>query len=276
MARDTAVIQQGIIDTLATDGITISSSSTSRRRLWTRAMAVCGNDLERIFDTHKTEVDDIISLMKPGSLKWYAQIARDFQYGYDLVPDEDYYDNTDLTDEQIADSKVVAYAAVIEQERALRIKVARVVGGDLSPLSAEQLTAFVEYMARVKYAGTKLIIDSLPPDGLKLQLRIYYNPLVLNSNGDRLDGAVLDPVGKTVRAYLQNLPFNGTFVLAYLIDELQRVDGVIIPHLVGASAQYGIFPYTAFDVKYIPDSGYLRLLVNEDIQVEYIPQSVIL
>lgn len=276
MARTIDEIQQGIITTLSDNGITISTSRTSRRRLWTFVVAVCMWTLEMLFDQHRVEVTGLIDLLKPHSLKWYANKAREFQNGYELVHDEDYYDNSQLTEEQVAASKIVSYSAVVEQSKALRLKVARIVDGDLGPLTDNQKQSFTEYMARIKDAGVRLIIDSLPPDGLKLSLIVYYNPLVLNPDGNRIDGAVIDPVGKAVRNYLLSLPFNGTLVLAYLIDALQQVEGVVIPHLVSAQAQYGNFPYTSFDVKYNPDSGYLRFLVDTDLHIEYVPQSVIL
>lgn len=276
MARSIETIQQGVISTLAGNGITISASRASRRRLWTYVVAVCIWTLEVLFDQHKAEITELIDRLKPHSLKWYAEKAMNFQYGFDLSPDEDYYNNTGLTEEQVTTSKIVAYAAVVEQTKSLRLKVAQAVGGDLAPLEADQLLAFTEYMQRIKDAGVKLIIDSLPPDGLQLKLVIYYNPLVLTPAGDRIDGSILDPIGKAVRAYLQKLPFNGTFVLTYLIDELQKVEGVVIPHVTSASAQYGVFPYTAFDVKYSPDSGYLRLLSPGDLEIAYTPQSVII
>lgn len=276
MARSIDIIQQGIIQNLSGKGITVSPSSTSRRNLWTYVVALCSWDLEVKQDEHKAEVTSIIDTLKPHSLKWYAQKAKSFQNGYELIHDEDYYDNSQLTEEQISESKIVSYAAVVEQGKALRLKVARIVNDDLAPLSEQQKESFTEYMARIKDAGVRLVIDSLPPDGLKLSLIIYYNPLVLSPDGNRIDGSVVDPVGKAIRSYLQNLPFNGTLVLAYLIDALQQVEGVVIPHLVSAQAQYGLFPYSNINVKYNPDSGYLRLLVDEDLTIQYVPQSVIL
>lgn len=251
-----------------------SNSRTAIWQLWALVVAACQWTLETLFDLHKAEVTDIIDNMKPHSLRWYANMAKAFQYGYNLVDGEDYYDNTGLTDEQITASKVVAYSAVVEQEKNLRIKVAAVDSGDLAPLPADQKTAFDEYMSRVKDAGVKLVIDSLPADRLILSLDIYYNPLVLDNNGARLDGTSGEPVPDAIRNYLKNLPFNGYLVLAYLVDALQKVDGVVIPDLTKAEAYYGANIGGAINVKYNPDAGYLRI-ADEDLSLTFIPQTVI-
>ena len=233
--------------------------------------------LENLFDLHKNEVTTLINEKVPHSLRWYANKAKDYQHGSELVHEEDYYDNSGLSEDEVAKKKIIAYSAIIEQEKGLRLKVARIVDGDLDALLPVQLKGFEEYMNRIKDAGVNpLIIESRPADSLKLTLNIYYNPLVLDNTGARLDGTDPAPVGKKIREYLKNLPFNGTMVLAYLVDALQQVDGVVIPHIEQAQARYGEIAYKAFDVKYNPDAGYLRILNDADLQITYTPQSAII
>lgn len=279
MARTITEIQEDIISRITgTTELSVlnSSSKVAVWRLWTYIVAVSIWALENLFDLHKSEVTTLINERAPHSLRWYANKARDFQYGSELAYEADYYDNSALTDDQITEQQIIAYSAVVEQAKGLRLKVARIVNGDLTALSAQQLESFETYMNRIKDAGvTPLIVESLPPDSLKLELVIYYNPLVLGSDGSRLDGTDGEPVRKGVKDYLKNLPFNGTLVLAYLIDALQQVDGVVIPHIVQASAKYGTLPYTAFDVKYNPDAGYLRIVDTDDLQIKFTPQSTI-
>lgn len=215
---------------------------------------------EKIFDLHKSEVTDIINNMKPHSLLWYANKAKDFQNGDALVVDSDVYDNTGKTDEQIEISKIVDHAAVVEQQRGLRIKIATDTGADLGPLTGGQLASFQAYMARIKDAGVKLLITTAVPDALKLTLLIKYDPLVLDSTGKRIDGTIAEPVQDAVKNYLKNLPFNGKLELVKLVDELQEVGGVVAPYITEASARYGILPFTSFpDQVYNPDAGYLRI-----------------
>jgi hypothetical protein len=280
MARTITEIQNDMISRItATAGLTDlnSTSKTAVWRMWTYIVAVTVWALENLFDLHKNEVNTLINEKAPHSLRWYANKAKDFQYGSELVDGEDYYDNTTLSEEEVTKRKIIAFSAVVEQAKGLRLKVARIVSDDLDALSNIQLASFEAYMNRIKDAGVNpLIIESLPADNLKLTLNIYYNPLVLDNTGSRLDGTDPNPVGKKIKDYLKNLPFNGTMVLAYLVDALQQVDGVVIPHIVQAQARYGALPYTAFDVKYSPDAGYLRILNEADLQISYTPQSAII
>lgn len=279
MARTIAEIQQGMLEAIAGDAtlspVLTSTSKTALYRLFTRIVASAIWTVEVLFDTLRAEVNEILATLKPHTLKWYAGKALAFQYGFNLATDNDKYDNTLVSAEDADASMIVKYVAVTEQEKVLRVKVATE-GADLEPLTAPQLAAFAEYMSRIKDAGVKLQIDSLPADKLKLSLRIFYDPLILNAVGQRIDGADLEPVQNAVKGYLKNLPFNGNFVLAYLTDALQKVDGVVIPHVVTASATYGLLPFTTIDVKYLPDAGYLRFENEADLTIEFVAQSQLL
>lgn len=247
----------------------------SHKAIWVAVISFAIWSLENIFDLHRAEVSGIIDNLKPHTARWYANAARAYLHGVALPPDTDKYDTSSLTTEQLAAARVVSFAAVVEAERGLRIKVANDNGTDLEPLTEAEMDGFTEYMSRIKDAGVKLLLTTAAPDGLRLSMEIYYDPLVLDSEGRRLDGSNNTPVQQAIAGYLRNLPFNGVFVLAYLVDVLQQVPGVVVPHVVAASAQYGALPYTPFGVQYQPDAGYLRLLLPEDLTITWIPKSAI-
>lgn len=251
----------------------LSKSGASIWRLVFYIVAVAIWIHEALFDLHRSEVSDIIADMKPHTARWYATKARAFQYGDNLIPDSDQYDNIGRTDDEIAASRIVAHAAVVELERKLLIKVAKL-EDDLAPLDGVELKAFSEYIARIKDAGVQTEIISEPADNLRLDIDIYYNPLVLDASGQRLDGTGRTPVDDAIRAYLQNMPFNGQLVLAFLTDALQAVDGVVIPHLNSAEYQYGVLDYSAISVIYQPYAGYMRIS-EDNPPINYIPQSQI-
>lgn len=248
-------------------------SKVSLESIFFYIVAVCQWTLEKLFDSHKTEVAEIISTLKPHTPRWYAARAKEFQYGDNLMEDSDAYDNTGQTQEEIDGKKIVAYSAVVEQNGGLLIKVARNAGDDLAPLSDGELAAFTDYVGRVKDAGVVVEVLSREADSLKLGLEIYYNPLVLNSKGERIDGTSASPVEDAIRSYLKNTPFNGMLVLAYLTDALQGVEGVVIPHIESAQCRYGEINWESIRVKYQPFSGYTRLA---GLEVTYIPQTEIL
>jgi hypothetical protein len=284
MARTITEIHADITNTLVNEfaaiDITINPATWSKvnlLRLITYIVAVCQWTIEQLQDAHKTEINELIATKKPHSLRWYAEKAKAFQIGADLVPEMDYYDNTGKSDDDIEASRIVKYAAVVRQRRAngrvyLRVKAATTSGTDLARLQGFQLEALRAYFARIADAGVDIEVDSEEADRLQLELDVYYNPLILGANGSRLDGTDNAPVPNAIRTYLKNLPFNGLFVLAHLVDALQAIEGVEIPHLIKCQTSYGAFDPDSVDVEYVPDSGYLRI-DNADLIIHYIAHS---
>lgn len=260
------LITQQYVSGAAALGITIDPvnwSITNLDRLVIRACAYCAFIVDSLFDLFKADVNETIAALKPHSERWYAEKAKLFQYGYNLPPDSVDYDNTGILGSVVAFSRIVAYAAVIEQSRGLRIKVAKDEEGTLVPLDEDQLTAFIAYMKKVKDAGVKLNITSTVADNLKANIHIIYNPLVLKNDGSRLDGLNAEPVQTAIKDFLNNLPFNGVFSIQKLIDAIQAVDGVSDLRINSISARYGELPFSTIDIDYTPDSGYLRIEVGD-------------
>lgn len=284
MARSIATIQQSILDSVTQDA-TLSTNLTSTSkvaiwRLWVYIWAFCAFVLETLFDTFTSDNNTELNNRIPHTTRWYANKGLLYQHGRDLIAETDKYDNAGLTDVEIETLQVVKYSAVSKIKNefgriTLRIKLAGSDGSDLKALDADQLSGVKEYFDRVADAGDDLDITSGNPDGVRIIYDIYYDPLILSANGIRLDGTAQTPVQDAIKAYLTNLPFNGTFVLQYLSDQVEAVEGVVIANLKSASAQYGLLPYSNISVKYVPDAGYLRLLDDTDLQLNFIPQSKI-
>jgi len=268
-------IKAGVIAQPALSALT-STSNTAIWRLWVYVFSVCIWALENLYDLFKSDVNYLIAQEKPHTLKWYATMSRRFQFGFALAPDETYFNNGAATEAAIAASKVVKFAAVSEVTKGLRIKVAGESSGDLAPLSAPELASFVSYMGRIKDAGVRLYIGSSAPDSLKQTLNIYYDPLLLDNTGKRLDGTNDTPVQDAVNEYLKNLPFNGLFVHAQYIDALQQVDGVVIPEIVSSEARYGALAFSPITTEYLPDAGYLRLATPSDLTLNFIAHAPII
>lgn len=267
-----SIIETQYVTEMANVGVAVDTSTwsnTNHQRIFLYVMAAVVYIPGMLQDIFKVDIDNTIAAMKPHSLQWYAGMARNFQYGDNLVDETDYYDNTGLTEAQIAAKKIVSYAAVVEQERGVRIKVAKTVGDDLGALVMDELSAFSEYMKDIKDAGVKLQITSGPADSLKLTLRIKYNPLVINSNGARIDGVTMTPVKGAIKTHLKNLPFNGVFSVQKLVDVIQAVEGVNDLNVDSVQTKYGALLFTAVDISVIPDAGYLRI-ADEDLGITYI------
>jgi hypothetical protein len=73
------------------------------------------------------------------------------------------------------------------------------------------------------------------------------------------------PVEEAIQEYMKELPFNGELVLAHLVDKLQQVEGVKIPHIINAESKIidvntGIYlAQQPINVKTVPESGYFTI-----------------
>lgn len=280
MARKITEIYKQIVDSYVAScidaGIAVTDPVTwrlvSRRRLWANAQAFAIWIMEVLFDEHVKDIDETISKMKPHSPEWYVEHAKKFQYGFALIPGTDQFDNTGKTEAEIAVSKIIAYAAFV-QEPFVRLKVAKLIGNNLAPLDPDELAAFWEYIRKTKDAGVKLkqhTVTSTNPDKLYLKLLVKYDVLVLNEDGSRRDGSIFTPVPDAIRSYLSNLDFNGLYSLQQHIDNIQNVQGVKDLRLDNAMTKYGALAFKSINISFVPDSGYL-VIDDADLLITYEP-----
>jgi len=277
MARSVDTIYADLIAKKESDSnldVLNSTSKTAIWRIWLYILAYATNVLESLFDKHYTEVTSIITELKPHTMRWYRQKALAFQYGFDLISDTDIFDNGTATEAQIEASKIIKYAAITEAttESRLVLKIATEDNaGKLAPITSGQESAFIPYIEEIKDAGVAITVINYLPDILKLNLRIYYDPLVLTSTGvSILTGK--KPVEDALNEFMKELPFNGELVLNSLIDKLQKTEGVKIPHLVQAASKWidtALDDYGNFEnisVKKIPVSGYFEIENFDNIE----------
>lgn len=274
MARSIQEIQELIYQSKTQEPALNELNSTSKVaiwRLWVYIIAVAIWSLEKIFDLHRADIDKRLAELKPHTARWYRSKALAFQYGFDLLPDSDKFNNTGHTEEQIEASKIVKYSAVVESpnEGRLIVKIAGEQGEQLQPITDAQKQAFEAYLQEIKDAGVRLSVVNYKPDILHLRMKIVYDPLMLDSNGQSITNA-FKPVERAIKDYLKNLPFNGELVLAHLIDALQQAEGVKIPHLVLAQSkninsggEYGAFEM--IEISKIPTAGYFTIDNFNDI-----------
>jgi len=279
MARTIAQIQAQIILSVQADSTLAQINSPSAFaiwRLWTYVVASAIWLLETYFDIHKAEVNEALATLKPHGLRWYQAKTLAFQYGSDLVEDEDYYNNSALTPDGIADQQIVAQASVTEADGKVTVKAAKEVADELEPLETAKYNSLLAYLQEIKDAGVRLELLSFNADKLKLTIDVYYDPLILNADGERIDGTNDDPVGEAARLFLrEGLTFNGLFVVEKMRDALQGVDGVFVPMIRSVSAaRYDNPSLSGVDVVYQPYSGFLRFYDAGDLTLNFTEKSL--
>ena len=191
--------------------------------------------LEQLWESFKTETEQRIDDAYVTSLSWYYRKALEFQKGDALEFDSKTYSYKypiidinkqivkNVAIRQITDDNVTKLKVYFSDEKK-------------QPLTGDLRTSFESYMREIGAAGTHYLFVSEAPDPLRVHLRIYYDPLVLDSTGTRLEGGG-KPVEETVESYLNALEYGGTFYASKLIDMIQTAQGVKDVELDGTTWQ---------------------------------------
>lgn len=224
---------------------------------------------EKIFLTHRREVEEIIDTLKPHTLRWYVEKVKQFRSGQSLIDGTDQYYDTDLTADYIEQLQVVKFAAAAEDNATVYIKVATTGDEPRQPLDPQQCQALAAYIAQVKDAGVRVEIINEQACQLRLSLVIYYDPLLLNNDGQHLTNGTY-PVRQAINDYIENLPFNSEYSNTALTDALQQAEGVKLPQVIAASESYDGTNFNAIPVRAIPYSGYYTI-DWEHTNIQYLP-----
>jgi hypothetical protein len=260
------------------DVLAPKATSTSAKATWLHLLQVVSHVMSSfigLFKVHKQDVNTALENDKAHRAQWYQSKAFLFQFGDPLLEfgdimatDSDFYETVD------EEKQIIKYCAVSEDVQGrVEIKVAADSGSDPIALTTEQLEAFTNYMNEIKDEGVKLVIISDDPDDLRVLLDVYYDPLVLNADGARIDGTANTPVLDAISDYITSLPFNGEYTNMALVDRLQEVEGVKIPELKSSLAKYAAFDFTTIQARYTAYAGYLKLVDDIDDYINYIPYS---
>jgi len=238
--------------------------------------------LENLWDIFRAEITAEMAKQQPHTKTWYQGKALGFMLGVPLLPDTDIFDTTGMNDEAIEAAMVIKQAAAVKLISnngygILRIKVATAApDGSLQPVPPEAYEALKYYMLeKVVDAGTQVVVTTAIADKLRLHLDVYYNPLILNPQGQRLDGTNNTPVQDAIKLILQSIEFNGTLNIKKLERDLTEIEGVQEAQTTMAASKYGDYEYEqtgipnvgAIDVFRVADGGYL---VIDDLQINWI------
>jgi hypothetical protein len=261
MARSTTEIYNDLLAkkeaTPELAGLT-STSKVAIWRLWLWIVAYATYILESLWDTKAKELEQKAANTLVGTISWYAQKCREWQYGFLL----EWIDNVYTYRIDDDNAKLAKWVAISEVEGGIWIKVAKDDGnGNPTPLTTSELNDLRAYMHQLKMVGTRVTIVSLDADKLAFDIDVYYygNYAVVKDN-----------VINAIVGYLQNLPFDGALSRANLITVINEVAAVEDVYINTLTAQYGNNPAAAIDRIAVPYSGYWRLDGGNDFANETI------
>lgn len=243
-------------------------SSVSIESILFYIVAACIYTFEVLFDSYREDVNDTIET-SAHTARWYRDKALAFMDEVPLVEDTDYYDTSEMSDEEIAEAHVVKFAAATESKYSamLTIKVAGKSGESLAPLSQGVMGRLTAYFAQIKDAGVRINLISQAGDIFDCVMDIYYNPLLSPD-------IVKTNVENAISGYIGSLPFDGQYSNMSCIDAVQKVKGVEVAEMKFASAKVSSEATpTPIDARYRPVAGYLvagALTINMKVYDEQV------
>ena len=155
--------------------------------------------MEKLFDSHKTEVDTMLADRLPHTTRWYQQrVLAMVPSGTEEAP--------------------VKYCSVDDRGARLKIKVAGGEAGAREPISADHKAALESWLEEEKDAGLKITVVNLAGDDMEAALTVWYDPMELTPSEK--------PVEAALKEYVSNLDFDGVLSRNGIIDALREVAGV--------------------------------------------------
>jgi len=211
---------------------------------------------ENLFDLFQEEIEDRAAEIISGTPVWYRDQTLIFQNGDSVEWNGTRYQYL-VYDET---KQIIKRAAVFVVGNQVRIKAAKLnTSGSPEKLTTAEKDALTTYINRIKFAGTNIAVISHDPDLLKIGYDVYYDPLILNSNGELITDETIKPVEYAINSYIQNLPFDGILNLTKLTDQIQSANGVVDPIITFSEAKYGSLVYTPIINNYNANAGHLKI-----------------
>ena len=201
-------------------------SKVSLENIWFSIIASAIWALESLFDAFREDVDAKIATAVLASIPWYHKIALEFQYGDELVFDEE--TQQFVYPELHPNKQVVKYAACRDVGGGVYVLAAGAnSAGTPVALDADVLTAFESYLNQRKPAGVIIEVGSYAADRVRVYADVQYNPQVINAAGELVEDTSVRPVDAAINDYLRNIEYGGVLNKTALVDAIQAVPGVV-------------------------------------------------
>lgn len=229
-----------------------STSNVSVWRLMIWIFSFFSKTIEELFESFKIYIESVFAKNQHGTLLWWIEQIKAFQYGDMLVFMDGVFKYGNIDEAK----KIIKRVALETLNFVLVFKVATEDGsGELIPLDTAQKNALQSYINKVKFPGTYTSVISANADDLKINLRVYYNAEVSETELDTL-------IEDAINEYIKNIVFNGSFNITELTDKLQKVKGIINPIVKESFVKASGTPssnYALIEDYYKADAGYFTV-----------------
>ena len=147
---------------------------------WVTSAAIFS--FEKLMDVFMLDIATVFSNRINGTPAYYANALLKWQYGDDLVVNEEgtafHYPTIDEAKRIITHVSYQEYYSSEFKDNVLILKVATGTGSNLSRLTDEELIAARAYLNQIKFAGVKCNVVSRKGDVLVPRVTVYYDGAV--------------------------------------------------------------------------------------------------
>lgn len=195
--------------------------------------------LETLMDVFMTDIAKVFNARINGTPAYYANAMLKWQYGDDLVLNEDgtqfSYPSVDETKRLITKVSYQEYYSSDYKDNILVLKVAKGEADSLSKLEDDELISARAYLSKIKFAGVKCNVVSRKGDVLVPRVDVYYDGAVSKDE-------IYSNIETALVQYIQNVNFDSAIYAHKVIDAIMGVDHVTDVHInSGATVEQGVF-----------------------------------
>ena len=195
--------------------------------------------LETLMDVFMTDIAKVFNARINGTPAYYANAMLKWQYGDDLVLNEDgtqfSYPSVDETKRLITKVSYQEYYSSDYKDNILVLKVAKGEADSLSKLEDDELISARAYLSKIKFAGVKCNVVSRKGDVLVPRVDVYYDGAVSKEE-------IYSNIETALVQYIQNVNFDSAIYAHKVIDAIMGVDHVTDVHInSGATVEQGVF-----------------------------------
>lgn len=171
---------------------------------------------EKALELWREDVEKTAKATRYGTKEWWHTQALKWQKGDSVQVDTQGVLGYEVEDE---DKKIIKYAAIRSEGRAVYIRVAKEEGEELTALTGEETQEFQSYVNDIKPLGIMAVGQSFEACKLEVKMSVYFD-------GQRDITEMESSVKTAIKEYLKGITFGGEVIKNKMIDKVQEVSGV--------------------------------------------------
>ena len=188
---------------------------------WTVAAVI--HSFETLLDVFAYDISETINRRINGTPDYYARALLQYQKGDELTVREDGlafgYASVDESKRIITQVSYDESSDDVNLDSKLVLKVATGDKGNLSAVDEEELVQIRAYLAKIKFAGTRVEVTSLPGDLLVPRLSVFWD-------GAISEAEVFDNIEEKLKEYMMNIEFNAIVYVSKVMEAIRSAEHV--------------------------------------------------